>query len=83
MASVDGLARFARRSCICRMNAAVARVPILTEGSPFSRRHKVSRLTKIREAMSVVEIPLFLRAIDKSRPSLLRAWLAGKGMEDC
>ena len=73
MASVDGLARFARRSCIWRMNAAVARVPMQTEGSPFSRRHKVFRLTKSRDAMSAVEIPLFLWAIDKSRPSLLRA----------
>jgi hypothetical protein len=79
MVSSDGLARPTSRSCSCRMNVAVASVPMLTLGSPFSRRHKVPLLTKSLSAMSWVEMPRFLRARERSRPSLRRACRAGSG----
>ncbi len=75
-----GAARPARRSCNCSTKTAVASVPIATVGSPRSSLQSVSRLTKSRPAMSAVEIPRLRRASARSRPSLRRAWAAGKGM---
>ena len=80
-ASLAGVARFARRSCNWRINVAVANVPIATVGSPRSRRQSVSRLTKRRAAMSLVEIRRLRRASARSRPNLRRAWAAGNGMD--
>lgn len=79
--SLAGAARFARRSCNLRMNVAVAKVPRATVGSPRSSRQRVSRLTKRRAAMSLVEMPRLRRASARSRPNLRSAWAAGNGIE--
>ncbi len=63
------------------MNDAAANVPIATVGSPRSSRQSVSRLTKRRDAISLVEIPRLRRASARSRPSLRSAWVAGSGRE--
>ena len=81
VASVAGAARFARRSCNWRTNAAVARVPRATVESPRSSRQRVSRLTKRRSAISEVEMPRLRRASARSRPNLRSAWDAGSGMD--
>ena len=60
----------------CRYKSAKA-----TAGSPLSSRQSVSRLTKRRAAMSLVEMPRLRRASARSRPSLRSAWVAGNGIE--
>ncbi|HEV2318981.1 MAG TPA: hypothetical protein VGV18_04480 [Verrucomicrobiae bacterium] len=60
---------------------AVASVPMATVGSPRSNRQSVSRLTKRRAAMSLVEMPRLRRASASSRPNLRSAWAAGSGSE--
>jgi hypothetical protein len=79
--SVPGDARFASRSCSCRMNTAVARIPTATDGSPRSRRHSVSRETNSRSAISLVERRRLSRATARSRPNFCSAVRAGNGME--
>ncbi len=71
----------ASRSCNCRTNITVAKVPRATVGSPRSRRQSVSRLTNNLDAMSAVEMPRLRRARDRSRPNLRSAWATGSGME--
>src|SRR5439155_22694396 len=79
--SLAGAARFASRSCNLRTKAAVAKVPRAIVGSPRSSRQSVSRLTKRRAAMSLVEMPRLRRASARSRPNLPSAWTAGSGIE--
>src|SRR5213082_750349 len=79
--SLAGAARFARRSCNPRTKVAVTKVPSATVGSPRSNRQSVSRLTKRRAAMSLVEMPRLRRASARSRPNLRSAWAAGNGIE--
>src|SRR5207253_10887353 len=76
-----GAARFANRSCNLRMNVAVAKEPSATVGSPRSNRQSVSRRTKRRAAISLVEMPRLRRASARSRPNLRSAWAAGNGIE--
>ncbi len=79
--SLAGAARLANRSCNLRMNVAVANVPRATVGSPRSSRQSVSRLTKRRAAISLVEMPRLRRASARSRHNLRSAWVAGNGIE--
>ena len=79
--SLAGAARFARRSWKPRTKIAVAKVPSATVGSPRSIRQSVSRLTKRRAAISLVEMPRLRRASARSRPNLRSAWAAGNGIE--
>ncbi len=54
---------FARQSCNLKPKVAVTKVPRATVGSLRSSRQSVSRLTKRRAAMSLVEIMTIVSCI--------------------